>query len=114
MTWILSVLLLDNGCWGGVGGRPSLRSGRLSARSECDGGSSPFHPNWAGPKLEPTDFKVDVKFPPPRVIRVPRNFQVISVELVVLYLMPYDEAEVDLQSGPKTDPDCDENGDVQD
>ena len=48
------------------------------------------------------------------VIRVPGNFQAISVEPVVLYLMPYDEVEVDLQSGPKTDPDCDENGDVQD
>ena len=71
-------------------------------------------PDWAGPKLEPTDFEVDVKFPSPRVIRVPGNFQAISVEPVVLYLMPYDEVEVDLQSGPKTDPDCDENGDVQD
>ena len=38
--------------------------------------------DWATPKLKPTEFEVDVKFSPPRVIRVPCDFQAISVEPV--------------------------------
>ena len=65
------------------------------------------------PKLKPTDFEVDVEFPPPRIIAVPGNFQTVRVQAVALNAMPYDQAEVNFQSGPKTDPDANEYGDVQ-
>ena len=34
------------------------------------------------PKLKPTEFEVDVKFSPPRVITVPGNFQTVRVQAV--------------------------------
>ena len=64
--------------------------------------------DWATPKLKPTEFEVNVEFSPPRVIRVPGDFQAVSIEPVVQDLMPYDQAEVNFQCGPKADPDCDE------
>ena len=70
--------------------------------------------NWATPKLKPTKFEVDVEFPPPRVFQVPHDFQTIGIESVAKYSVPYNQAEVNFQGGPEAEPDCDENGDVQD
>ena len=70
--------------------------------------------DWATPKLKPTKFEVDVEFPPPGVFRVACDFQAICVEPVAQNSVPYDEAEVNFQCGPEAEPDCDENGDVED
>ena len=70
--------------------------------------------DWATPGLEPTKFKVDVEFPPPRVFRVACDFQAICIEPVAQDSVPYDQAEVNFQGGPEAEPDCDEDGDVQD
>ena len=82
--------------------------------SICARGAISSGANWATPKLKPTEFEVDVEFSPPRVIRVPCDFQAICIEPVAWYLMPYDKVEVNFQCGLKTEPDCDENGDVED
>ena len=63
--------------------------------------------------MKPTDFEVDVKLSPPRVIAVPGNFQTVRVQAIALNAMPYDKAEVNFQGGPKTDPDADEDWDVR-
>ena len=66
--------------------------------------------DWATPKLKPTKFEVDVKFPPPRVFRVACDFQAICVEPVAQDSVPYDEAEVNFQGGPEAEPDCNVDG----
>ena len=50
--------------------------------SICTRGAISSGANWATPKLKPTEFKVDVEFSPPRVIRVPCDFQAICIEPV--------------------------------
>ena len=50
--------------------------------SICARGAISSGANWATPKLKPTGFEVDVEFSPPRVIRVPCDFQAICIEPV--------------------------------
>ena len=48
----------------------------ISVRSQ---GAASSGADCVAPELEPTELEVDVKFPPPRVIRVPSNFQTVCV-----------------------------------
>ena len=50
--------------------------------SVCARGAISSGANWVTPKLKPTEFEVDVEFSPPRVIRVPCDFQAICIEPV--------------------------------
>ena len=60
-----------------------------------------------------TEFEINVNFSPPGVAQVAWYFKAICVELVPLDVVLDDEVEVKFQSGVETDPDCNEDGDVQ-
>ena len=65
--------------------------------SICGRGAISSGADWVTPKLKPSEFEVDVddvEFSPPRVIKVPCDFQVTCIEPVAQYLMPYDKAEM--------------------
>ena len=50
--------------------------------------------NWATPKTQPTEFKIDVEFPPPGVVQVSWHLQPVGVQLVPLNVVSDDEAKV--------------------
>ena len=63
--------------------RLPLRSYRLSNRISQFRFDIVFIGTERGvPKLKPTEFEVDVKFSPPRVIAVPGDFQSVRVQAV--------------------------------